>query len=378
MIENKFNPFLLGGYTEPQYFCNRNKEIIELANNINSKFNTTIFAMRRLGKTGLIQHLFYQLKVKKTVCMYIDIYATQSLKDFTNLLSNCIYQNFPNTKSIGKQFLEAIKSFRPVVSFDSLSGLPELSLDISQTKQFEKTIPQLLQFLDSRNIKIIIAIDEFQQILTYPEKNIEAILRTSVQSLKNINFIFCGSNQTLMHNIFNTAKRPFYASCKNLHLDKIANEEYFAFIKNHFTINKRKIANEAIEYILEFTFSHTYFTQYICHQLFATNSKNITLQDTQLICKKALEDNAPTFFQFRNLLTASQWHLLKAIAKSEKLFQPFAKEFISKNNLGSSAIVKRSLESLLQKEMIHFNNTEQVTHYAVYDKFLLRWMQYLP
>ena len=103
---------------------------------------------------------------------------------------------------------------------DEITGGPELSLDITQTKQFEKTIAQLLNFLDAQNVKVVIAIDEFQQILYYPEKNVEALLRTTIQRLKNINFIFCGSNQKMIHHIFNNSKRPFYASTKNIHLQK--------------------------------------------------------------------------------------------------------------------------------------------------------------
>jgi AAA+ ATPase superfamily predicted ATPase len=168
------NPFLINNYEQPIYFCDRESETKLLLQNILNRNNIAFFAQRRMGKSALIMHTFYHLKKKNITTIYIDIYATQSLKDFTNQLANAIYNIFPSEQGIGKRFWNAIKLLRPIISIDSISGEPELSLDITQPRQFEKTIPQLLQFLDQQKIKTVIAIDEFQQILNYKEKNVEA------------------------------------------------------------------------------------------------------------------------------------------------------------------------------------------------------------
>lgn len=375
MKETK-NPFDINSYSGPEFFCNRQQETAALLQHIQNGRHTAFFALRRLGKTALIQHVFYHAgKQKNRKCIYLDIYASQHLKDLTNMLANHIYTVFPENKGIGKKFLEAIKLFRPVLSIDPLSGSPELSLDISQPKQFEKTIPQLLQFLDEQPIKTVIAIDEFQQILNYPEKNVEAILRTAMQSLKNVTFIFCGSNQTMMQQIFNSAKRPFYASCGSINLQRIPEEEYIQFIRDSFGRYRFKISREAAEDILNFTKAHTYYTQCLCHELFNTGIKNIQPAQLQAAKLKLIQEREGTFFQYRNLLTATQWQLLKAIAREETVTQPYSRDFIGRYRLGSAAIVKRSLESLLQKEMIYYNSSIAAPDYAVYDKFLMRWLQ---
>ncbi len=67
--------------------------------------------------------------------------------------------------------------------------------------------------------------------------------------------------------------------------------------------------------------------------------------------------------------------MLKAIANEEKLQQPYAQKFISKYLLGTPANVKRSLEALVEKEMVYFDAGVETPHYEVYDKFLMRWMQ---
>jgi AAA+ ATPase superfamily predicted ATPase len=374
-MKESINPFGITAYLGASYFCDREEETELLLKNIRQNDHTAFFALRRMGKTALIQHVFGILhKQKNIACIYLDIYATQDLKGLTNQLANSIYSAFPEKTGVGKKFWDLIKLFRPIISIDPINGSPEISLDINQPKQLEKTIPQLLQFLEDQSIKTVIAIDEFQQILTYPEKNVEAILRTAIQPLKKVTMIFCGSNQAMMQEIFNSAKRPFYASCKNINLQQIKEEKYSAFIKEQFKENQRTISDEAIAEVLDYTMVHTYYTQVFCHELFQISEKKISLINVQNIKQQLILENEGVFFQYRNLLTPTQWHLLKAIAKEVKLFQPYNKIFVNKYQLGSSAIVKRSLQALLEKEMIYRDNSIKEPYYTVYDKFLLRWL----
>ena len=377
-MKETFNPFGISAYLGPDYFCDRVQETATLVQNIQNQRHTAFFALRRMGKTALIQHVFYLLqKQRNRKCIYIDIYATQDLKSLTNQLANTIYSIFPEKKGIGKKFWEAIKLFRPIISIDPISGNPELSLDITQPKQFEKTIPQLLHFLDQQPIKTVIAIDEFQQILSYPEKNVEAILRTAMQPLKNVTFIFCGSNQAMMQEIFNSAKRPFYASCGSINIQGIEPTIYKKFIKDTFGRYKYKITDADIEDILNYTQVHTYYTQSFCHQLFLQSQKNISAATLQLVKQQIIKEREAVFYQYRNLLTNTQWQLLKAMAKEEKVEQPYNKNFINTYKLGSPAIVKRSLDALLQKEMLYYNSSIAKPYYGVYDKFLMHWLQQL-
>lgn len=376
--EKPINPFGINRYIGPEWFCDRIDETNQLLSNIAHGKHTACFALRRLGKTALIQHVFHsQTKKRGYNTLYLDIYATQNLQDFTNMLANAIYKLYPEPKGIGKTFWEFIKLFRPVISLDELSGTPQLSLDIAQPKQYEKTLPQLLQFLDQQKTKTVIALDEFQQILHYPEKNIEALLRTSIQQLKQTTFIFSGSNQSMMSDIFLSAKRPFYTSCAMLHLHAIPREAYCSFIKDTFEKYKFRLDETVIHTILDLTSGYTYYTQRVCHELLQHGLKRPNEDTAQSILSNILIELQPTYFQYRNLLTPGQWQLLKAIAMEECVVQPYSKNFIQKHKLGSAAIVKRSLEALRTKEMIYCNLNAEVPYWSVYDKFLMRWLQYI-
>jgi uncharacterized protein len=376
-MEKDENPFLVAGYNGPDYFCDRKDETAALKGHIKNNRNVTLFSLRRLGKTGLIHHVFDGFKSNRNIaCLYVDILNTLDLKQFTNQLATVIYNRFPENIGIGKKLMEVIRALRPLISYDPLSGTPEVTFDLAETRQYEKTIQQLFTFLDRQNIKVVIAIDEFQQILEYPEKNTEALLRSHMQRLSNTRFIFCGSNQKMMHELFNSAKRPFYASCTNMHLDFIDAAEYEHFILSSFKKHKRVLTPESAGFILDWTMRHTFYTQYFCNFLFASGLKKITLNDVHQNAAQVLKVNESTYYQYRNLITLPQWNLLSAIAQETRLYRAHSKEFISKYGLGTSSMVTRSLEALLEKEMVYHYTGSERPHYEVYDKFLMRWLQH--
>lgn len=370
------NPFPVSGYYGTALFCDREEETKRLVSNIKNGINTTLLSIRRMGKTGLIWHVFETLKKdKKTRCIYIDIYATQNLSDFTNQVAAGILKAFPERNNLGKKFMAFLKGFRPIISFDGLTGEPEVSFDFSTPKQTEQSISGLFSFLENQEVKIVIAIDEFQQVTLYPEKNTEALLRTIIQPLKNVQFIFSGSNKHMLSDIFTNSKRPFFSSTQSLYLTSIPETIYTAFIADLLKKNKRKIHPEALTFIAQWTRLHTYYTQVICNKIYATEIKDITLNVVQHECSELLNEQSTVFLQYRNLLTTVQWNLLKAIAKEDKVYQPSAKNFISKNDIGTPANVQRALEALMNKEMIYRERDDKGNYYRVYDCFLSRWLE---
>jgi len=371
------NPFPVSGYHGKELFCNRDAEAEKLISNINNGIHTSLLSIRRMGKTGLIYHVFDLLKSKKKInCIYADIYATQSLRDFTNQLGSAIMKTFPEQKSIGKKFMQFIKGLKPVISFDTLTNQPQLSFDYSQPKQYEQSLEGIFSFLEKQNTTIVIAIDEFQQITSYPEKNMEALLRTLIQPLKNVRFIFSGSSKHLLHDIFSNSKRPFFASTQPLYLGAIEGDKYISFIEKKFIEHKRKINNEALLFIIEWSRRHTYYTQALCNCIFATGIKNIKIEEVHTAINNLLEEHEHIFFQYRQLLTTMQWDLLKAIAIEEKLYKPSSKKFISKHNVGTPSNIQRTLEALLNKEMIFKDHDNGGAFYSVYDCFLSRWFEH--
>ena len=369
------NPFLLSGYTGPELFCDRAEETKRLQKNIANGVNTTLFSIRRMGKTGLVNHLFYSLRKKKISCIYIDLYATQNLREFTNQFGSAVLKAFPERKSAGKKLIDFLKGLRPIITYDSLTGDPQVSFDFTQPKQYEHSMESIFSFLDKQRTGVVIAFDEFQQITFYPEKNTEALLRSFIQPLKNVRFIFSGSSRHLLSEIFSHAKRPFFASTQPLQIDVIDRKIYLEFIKEKFKIHKRKISNEALTFIVDWTRLHTFYTQVLCNRIFASGLKDISVDDVKIECDGLLREQEGIFFQYRNLLTNLQWNLLEAIASEDMVYKPLSRNFIEKYNIGTQANVQRAIEALMQKEMIYREVADGKRFYRVYDSFLARWLE---
>ncbi|HEU4718161.1 MAG TPA: ATP-binding protein [Bacteroidia bacterium] len=370
------NPFPVNGYFGAELFCDREEETKRLVSNARNGVNTTLMAVRRMGKTGLILHALASLeRSRSTVCIYADVYATSSLKDFVNVLAAAILKTFPEKKSIGKKFMTLLKSLRPVLSFDALTGEPEVSFDFADPKQYHHSLQSLFSFLEKQKVKIILAIDEFQQVSVYPEQNTEARLRTIIQSLRNVQFIFSGSSPHLLHEMFSNSKRPFFSSTQPLYLGSIRREKYAAFIVQQFARHRRKIRPDALEFILSWSRLHTYYTQALCNRVFASGERDVNRETVNRACAELLGEQEMYFFQYRNLLTQAQWNLLTAIAKEERVYQPSAQNFIHRHRLGTPSNVQRSLEALLAKEMIFRDKDAQGAYYTVYDCFLARWLE---
>jgi hypothetical protein len=375
-MKEPLNPFPVTGYTGPEYFCDREEETKRLLSNIRNGVNTTLLSLRRMGKTGLLFHLFHQLSPKRYHGIYVDIFPTQNFKQFTNAVATAVLQAFPEKKPIGLRFMEMLKALRPVISFDHMSGQPEVTFDFRTPRQYEQSLAGIFSFLEKQSIRVVIAIDEFQQIALYPEKNSEALLRSLIQPLKNISFIFSGSHRQLLTEIFTHGKRPFFSSTQMLHLTEISAESYRPFIRKQFSKKGISASDEAIDYILSFSRQHTWYTQSVCNRLYASGEKKITPEGAKAICYQLLLENEPVFYAYRNLLTSYQWNLLRAIAHEDKLYQPSSKHFIGTYNVGTPSNVQRALESLLEKEMIYREHDPRGSYYRVYDCFLARWFEF--
>lgn len=367
------NPFIVSGYISPEYFCDREKETEKIISAINSGRNTTLFSIRRIGKTGLIEHVFNTLKKwKKYELLYIDILSTQCVHDLINVFANSIVGKFESKpEKILKRVGEVFSSLMPVVTFDAITGVPTVSFDIRNEKDKTKSIEQIFSYLSTQKKNIVIAIDEFQQISNYPEKNIEALLRTNIQRLRNVNFIFSGSHQNLLTSMFSQYGKPFYQSTDMMLISKLDNDKYSEFIQNKFRLGKMEISKDNVNKILDWTRTHTFYTQFFCNRVWAKALPKITSEAILEVMNEIMDENEPVFISYRNLLTEYQWKVLKAVAKEGSVKKILSNEFISKHKLHTTSSVQTSIKALIDKEMIYKENE----YFFVYDVFLERWLE---
>jgi len=234
----------------------------------------------------------------------------------------------------------------------------------------------VLSFLEKQEFNTVIAIDEFQQILNYPEQKTDAWLRSRIQQLKKVVFVFSGSQQHLMTELFTSPKRPFYRSSQIMKLKKLDRKIYSEFVIKMFRNNKKEISPEIVGEIMNWTNSHTFYVQQLCNRIYSVTSEKVSDKNWREQAYLLLKEQETVFFSLRNMLTNPQWQLLKAIAHEGIVYQPTSKSFITKYGLGSSATVLRSLKSIQGYELVYNEfDADGASYYSVYDVFFQRWME---
>lgn len=369
----EINPFVIGHYVSPEYFCNRKSEIGKIINAIENQRNLSLISHRRYGKTELILHVFHKLKrVKDLKVFYVDLLHTQSIKDFNTNLAKAIIGKFDSkTTKIIKSFGQFVKSLRPVVTYDPISGQPEIEISYFENHSPEITLTEIFEYFSSKKEQSIIALDEFQQITKYEQKNTEAVLRSAIQQISNTTFIFSGSQKHLLTQIFSDYSRPFYQSTEFMFLEKIPASEYRAFIKKQFKKKKINVDDEAINHILKITNNHTFYVQFLCNRLYSKNIQQLTKENIQLTLNEIIDENEPMYFSLKNLLTKQQFRIIIAIAKEKGVSKPTSKKLIDKYHLPGASSVKSAINNLMEKELIYYEKDS----YYVYDVFFSKYLE---
>jgi len=339
----------------------------------------TLYSIRRLGKTGLIQHVLHKLKKsRKTIPIYIDIYDTLNQKDFVNKICSAVMSALEKkTENFIKNLGEFFGKFRPKISFDTVTGQPTVELDIVTDQEVKLTLSTLFKIVKKQKAQVIITIDEFQQINYYEKSSIAATIRQYIQEQNNVSFIFSGSERNLLLDMFGSPKQALFRTTQMMPLEKIGTEAYKPHIKFHFKQGLKIITDTQIDDILEWTDRHTYYTQYLCHRLYEKVQKKIDDALLEKVKRQILKENELMFQNYKRLLSPQQWKLLRAIGKEHLVNSPTSKAFISKYDLGTHSTVRLSLSTLEQKQLIYSaHNTElDKNEYRVYDLFLARWLQ---
>lgn len=368
------NPFLITGYYGPDYFCDRRQETQTMINALQNGRNITLIAPRRMGKTGLIKNVFHKLREQQPdiITLYMDIYSTQSLGDFIRLFASTVLGKLDSApqKALSRvgQFL---KSCRPVFTFDELTGTPKVTIDIAPASE-ETTLKEIFEYLQSSEKRCYIAIDEFQQIAEYSEKGVEALLRSYIQFIPNISFIFAGSKQHVMQEMFLSAKRPFYQSTQTLSIDRIDNVEYYHFAAEFFKNQGRNLDKPTFDYLYGMFSGHTWYIQVLLNRLYGYNE----IIDTALVNTAIEEVVAESTYTYETLLAAypsGSVKLLKAIAKARCVKEINSGDFIAEYNLKAASSVNSALKKLISNELVYKTSDG----YIVYDRFLAIWLSRL-
>lgn len=368
------NPFVVTGKIAPEYFCDRIAESARLIKSVTNGNNLVIISPRRMGKTGLIQFCYDKPEISQEYyTFFIDILHTSSLREFTYLLGKEIYETLlPRSRKMLKLFIQTIKSISGKFGFDPIFNVPTFNIELGDIERPEYTLDEIFQYLAHADKPCIIAIDEFQQIAKYPEKNIEALLRTHIQKQANSNFIFAGSERHMMQEMFTSAAKPFYNSADILELKAISPEIYVPFVLKHFEKCQKSIEAADVEKVYHLFKGHTYYIQKTFNEAFSDTPERgaCIIGIIRTAIDNMIASNDTIFREILSNIPEKQKTLLYAIAKEGEAERITSSEFIKRHSLSSASSVQSAAKKLLEKALIIKSNKA----FSVTDKLFAMWI----
>ena len=356
------SPFLYDNIAVKEHFFGRKEEIERLDKIVKYSNNLLIFSKRRMGKTTLVEHFLY-LKSEEYIHIYVDIFDIVSKEDFAKALLKALSNSQKSDiKTTIKILTNLFKRVRVEPSIDP-NTLEYSIKPIVMTLSFEQMMEDFFHGVKelSKKKKVIIAIDEFQQITNIKDIKLDALLRKYIQQRERTSYIFLGSKRHILTSLF-SYKAPLYELATHFELQPLKIEDIYSYAKRYLAVSK-----EQIEYIFNLSDGETKLLLHILHLLYM-QKQNISNTLIDNVLKEIIDSKDATFRMLFDTLNNNQKTALKILGKYDNNF--FSQEVLWDYNIKKQTL-KSSINALFRKELIDKNKNG----YFVPDRTFELWIE---
>ncbi|MEW6184987.1 MAG: ATP-binding protein [Thermodesulfobacteriota bacterium] len=369
------NPFTLGLAGKGD-FCDREKEMEDLLRHAKNGNKTVLFSPRRYGKSSLISMVLDKLSEEGFTTIYVDLFPITSEKDFISRLSEGILKGIGkgiDPRTVGEKVFHLFKRLIP-----SIEIKPEgysFSVKYDQTTDSRLLLEDLLEglyaYTKRKKIKTAIALDEFQEITELPEsKKIEGILRSHIQSHREIAYFFIGSRRRILNDMFLEKSRAFYKSAFSYILKEISRTDFVTFIIRKFRESGKVCDRESAEIIYDTVRGYPYYVQKLASITWDLTSKKCNPETVFSGFKHLLQMEVIDFEGIWSGLTLVQRATIKAIAK-EPGSAVFSKDFLERYRLSIGG-TQKAVKILISRDLVEKDNEKK---YRLTDPVMAKWLR---
>ena len=370
------SPFQFGTLATKENFIDRNEDRAMLKQLLTSHINVMLISPRRWGKSSLVKRSMEELTSEKNdikVC-FIDAFSISSeaefYRTFASKVIECASSKFEKWAEDAKDLLNGV--IPQLIIKDQITDFMAFDIKFKPEEKDKLTILQLPETLaKKKGIKIIVCIDEFQQLSNLAEyKDMEGKMRSVWQQQEQTTYCLYGSKRHMMMDIFNNSNNPFYRFGQVVFLDKITKNNWMPFIIEGFRKTNKHISEDYASKICDIVECHSWYLQQLSFFIWTKTEKEVTADDFNYGVKQLLNINTPMFQSDSNKLTPAQLELLRAIAAGETKFS--SAEVNSKYNLGNPNTLAKNKRSLQEQDIIE--KTKDNTFHFV-DPIFKLWIE---
>jgi AAA+ ATPase superfamily predicted ATPase len=332
------SPFPYETYAEATRFYGRSDELKRIAEYAKTSSNLVIYSKRRMGKSSLIKEAF-RGEEKRYLCIYCDIFDITSKEEFAAALLKALADSVKgDVKNVVNKLGALFKRVRVEYTVDPRSGkigIRPVVKALSFEEMLEDFFTTLYHFAEKQ--KVVLAIDEFQQISTVRDAKIAATLRKYIQENREIAYVFLGSKRHMLSRLFEYGA-PLFEEATPLLLGPIALDDVYRYVSGHLRMERR-----LIERIYELADGETKLMQHIFHILYMSRrDETISEAHVESAVNEIINAKSSGYRVIFDSFSQYQKKAFKALAK-------YARGIHSKEVLDEFGISKGSMQSALKQ-----------------------------
>ena len=375
MTTDMDSPFVFGVRVEGDAFTDRKDETERLRMNFLYGVNTILISPRRMGKTSLVDKACGLVGSDAIRIAKMDAFGCRSEADFVNSFATVVIKA---TSSKWEEWLTNAKTFLsclvPKVTFgkDPFNDF-SISFEYNSGDSSLEDILQLPeQIASQKGYRIVVCVDEFQQIGEFPDSlSFQKKLRGVWQLQSHVSYCLYGSKKHLMENIFQRQDYPFYRFGDLFYLGKISERDWIEYIRGRFETTGKEISEELARQICEVTERYSSYVQQLAWFVWLRCGKAATAEDVEFGIDRLLDACEPLFIQQTESLSAYQMNFLHLL--SDGIHSGFTRtSVLGAYRLGTAANIARIKKTLTEKDLITMSAPMT---YEISDPILSLWLK---
>ena len=374
-MENPFN--YLQFATGDQFYDRREIRRDLLSRFLSGQSNVVLYGPRRYGKSSLVAELVGDLEKAGIPCVTLDVVKVPSIDLFVSAYATKVYRRLAPVRFEFRKIGTFLKSLRPKMILDQ-TGEAGLAFEASDAPIGSEALTEVLdlpQKLLSGKGRAVIVFDEFQEVKDLlPNDRFERVMRSAIQSHRNVSYIFLGSRYHILRRMFTDHNRPFYKSAVTILLDKPPVEESIRFVVDRFASSGKTIARAAAERLVAKIDNIPYFIQQLGFETFRlvddARRKSVSPDDVDAAYANLSGFNRDQYEQLLLTLSVSQKKLLIALARERT--GEFGDAYRRRHGLGVSSTVNSAKAKLMEDGIVELSDGQ----YVVADPFFAQFLRF--
>lgn len=347
--------FVFGKVVSGDTFTDREEETKKLVANFKYGVNTFIVSPRRWGKSSLVKKAKGLAERDKLRIVYVDVHQCRNREEFCKRFASAV---LTQTSSKVDEWLENARIFLSRFSF-GINASPDPSSEVSirlDLSPQEHSMEDLLQLPEKiakkKKIRVVVCIDEFQQIGNYTDTlQFQKELRTVWQHHEATSYCLFGSRKHMMESLFDDTSKPFYKFGDIIYLQRIPMGYWVKYITGKFHRGGKSITKKQAEWIVTQVDGNSSYVQQLAWYVFLRTDKKTEENGLHDAFNELVDQCSDVFEAKTDGLTAYQMNFLRAVADGNNSGLSSSKT-IQRYGLGSTSNVAIITKSLMEKDML--------------------------